>query len=286
MPPWSSHRTLIDAAVVTALRTLIDAATTIALTLARNTHSPPSVPPPPFAAAMGEFVNAVAVVALAPLVWLAMVVTLLVDGVRRLVAPTPKRPPPSSVLITGATSGIGEGLALRYAGPGVHLALTGRNGEALARVAAACTSKGATVSTHRGDVVEREALGRWIEEVDAAHPLDLVVANAGVTESTTNTHHDLEAAARTLTDTNLVGVYNTVFPALKGASQGGGMGGGPLQCSPRIDWTPQCSMWVLRWQHGATRSPQGAQGWLPTWNLSLTTWATQAPTACTLRLRH
>jgi hypothetical protein len=201
---------------------------------------------------MGEFANAVAVVALAPLVWLAMVVTLLVDGVHRLVAPTPKRPPPSSVLITGATSGIGEGLALRYAAPGVHLALTGRNGEALARVAAACTSKGATVSTHRGDVVEREALGRWIEEVDAAHPLDLVVANAGVTESTTNTHHDLEAAARTLTDTNLVGVYNTVFPALKGAS---GALGGLLRCSPRVDWMPQCSMWVSRWQHAARRAP-------------------------------
>ena len=49
----------------------------------------------------------------------------------------------SSIVITGASSGIGEALALDYAAPGVALALTGRDAGRLDAVAAACRAKGA-----------------------------------------------------------------------------------------------------------------------------------------------
>ena len=42
---------------------------------------------------------------------------------------------PQSIVITGASSGIGAALAKAYAGPGIHLALTGRNRERLDGVA-------------------------------------------------------------------------------------------------------------------------------------------------------
>ena len=42
----------------------------------------------------------------------------------------------SSIVITGASSGIGEALALDYAAPGVALALTGRDAGRLETVAA------------------------------------------------------------------------------------------------------------------------------------------------------
>ena len=44
--------------------------------------------------------------------------------------------PPRSVLITGASSGIGRALALAYAAPGARLALIGRDPERLEAVAA------------------------------------------------------------------------------------------------------------------------------------------------------
>jgi NADP-dependent 3-hydroxy acid dehydrogenase YdfG len=66
----------------------------------------------------------------------------------------------SSIVITGASSGIGEALALSYAERGVALALTRRDGERLALIAAACRAKGATVIAEAIDVVDRDRLWR------------------------------------------------------------------------------------------------------------------------------
>ncbi len=48
---------------------------------------------------------------------------------------------PKSIVITGATAGIGEAFALHYAKPGVTLTLTGRNTARLNEVASACESR-------------------------------------------------------------------------------------------------------------------------------------------------
>jgi short-subunit dehydrogenase len=125
---------------------------------------------------------------------------------------------PTSILITGATGGLGEELSLQYARrlkSNVSLALTGRNAEALARVADACREFGAHVRTKRVDVLAREELATWIKEVDVAAPLDLIIANAGVTERTANIpEDDIEGGTRATFATNVDGVFNTVFPAL------------------------------------------------------------------------
>jgi len=121
--------------------------------------------------------------------------------------------PPQSLLVTGASSGIGEALARHYAAPGARLALTGRDGERLAAAAAACRSRGATVETATIDVTDRDGLRAWIERIDDAAPLDLVVANAGISAGTGRARED-ESAARRVFATNLDGVLNTVFPLL------------------------------------------------------------------------
>ena len=68
----------------------------------------------------------------------------------------------SGIVITGASSGIGEALALDYAAPGVALALTGRDAGRLEAVAAACRAKGATVVADTVDVIDRERLAAWL----------------------------------------------------------------------------------------------------------------------------
>lgn len=116
-------------------------------------------------------------------------------------------PRPKNVLITGASSGVGAALALLYAGPGVFLALTGRDAARLDATATACRSKGAEIVTTTLDVSDRDGLKAWIEQMDDLRPLDLVVANAGMMGPSSD-----EAATRRMFDVNVGGVFNTVLP--------------------------------------------------------------------------
>ena len=120
---------------------------------------------------------------------------------------------PRSILITGASSGIGEALAMTYAGPGVNLALCGRDAARLEGVAAACRQRGAAAQAKIIDVADREAMARWIEEIDRATPVDLVVANAGIGVGTTD-GFESEEQVRTVFGVNLGGTFNTVLPLI------------------------------------------------------------------------
>ena len=88
----------------------------------------------------------------------------------------PAKQRPKSILITGASSGIGEALALEYAAAGVRLALGGRSEKRLGRVADACRAKAATVDPIALDVADEHAMRQRIERVDSQAPLDLVIA--------------------------------------------------------------------------------------------------------------
>jgi len=87
---------------------------------------------------------------------------------------------PASVLITGATGAIGAALAEAYAAPGVTLVLQGRDAARLAEVAGLCRSQGAQVRTQILDLSDAAALDGWLRELNAAEPVDLLIANAGL----------------------------------------------------------------------------------------------------------
>lgn len=120
----------------------------------------------------------------------------------------------SSIVITGASSGIGEALALDYAAPGVALALTGRDAGRLEAVAQACREKGATVVASPIDVVDRDVFAAWLIAFDDAHPVDLILANAGISIDKDNSSLDDFAVIRKTLDVNVGGVLNTVEPLL------------------------------------------------------------------------
>ncbi|MCW5702721.1 MAG: SDR family NAD(P)-dependent oxidoreductase [Bradyrhizobium sp.] len=120
-----------------------------------------------------------------------------------------------TVVISGATSGVGQALAQRYAAPGTVLGLIGRDVERLRRVAADARQRGATVVTAAIDVCDRAAMYAWSRQLDRDHPIDLVIANAGVMEGTPPGGVIEPAnAAYDLMRTNVLGVMNTVQPVL------------------------------------------------------------------------
>ncbi|KPJ67822.1 MAG: hypothetical protein AMJ43_02355 [Coxiella sp. DG_40] len=118
---------------------------------------------------------------------------------------------PKSILITGASSGIGEALAIAYAGSGIVLSLTGRNEERLRKVAEQCRELGATVEISVIDVRDTLKLRSWIEKRDADVPLDLVIANAGISNAGEERGEQFDKDIFTV---NLFGILNTVYPAI------------------------------------------------------------------------
>ena len=120
---------------------------------------------------------------------------------------------PRSILITGASSGIGEALAHSYAADGIHLTLTGRDSTRLSQVAQDCRALGAEVIVHALDVTNREKMAELIAQVDQAHPLDLVIANAGVSAGSGGQGEN-EEQVRNIFSINVGGVLNTIWPAI------------------------------------------------------------------------
>lgn len=120
---------------------------------------------------------------------------------------------PRSILITGASSGIGEALAELYAGPGMFLALTGRDAARLATVAERCRAKGAAVLAETFDVADRTAIASFVARADETVPLDLVIANAGISAGLKGLDA-LDAHVRAIFAVNVDGVLNTVHPAV------------------------------------------------------------------------
>lgn len=119
----------------------------------------------------------------------------------------------NTLLITGASSGIGASLARFYARPGTVLYLLGRDGERLEAIASLCREQGATVETASIDVRDRDSMARYIEEADARTPLGLVIANAGVSAGPGLSGETTEQTMR-LFEINIGGVLNTVLPLL------------------------------------------------------------------------
>ena len=120
------------------------------------------------------------------------------------------------IIITGASKGLGMALAYKYAAQDVCLGLIGRNQERLYEIANECENRGADVKTLVLDVRERETLERWIDEFDRAHPVDLIIANAGVNYSPPDRDYVEDPAIVDETfDVNLHSVIHTVNPVLK-----------------------------------------------------------------------
>lgn len=121
---------------------------------------------------------------------------------------------PNTIFITGASSGLGKALAIAYANTKIQLFLCGRNESRLNQVADICRQKGAKVHTFIFDVSDKTAVQLAITEAHKIKPIDLLIANAGVSggvlgmpETSDGTHN--------IINTNVNGVINTVLPVIR-----------------------------------------------------------------------
>jgi short-subunit dehydrogenase len=130
---------------------------------------------------------------------------------------------PSCILITGASSGLGEALAKEHASVGHALVLFARRSERLKLVAAACRSLGAAkVLICVGDVRNRKDVAKASKTAEKGlGGLDIVYANAGYSQSGRLESLSLAQWRRQM-EVNVEGVLHTVqtcVPQLK-ASRG------------------------------------------------------------------
>jgi short-subunit dehydrogenase len=128
-----------------------------------------------------------------------------------------------SVLITGASSGIGEELALQLAALGARLTLTGRRRELLDALAQKISAAGYPVPlvvqadvTHPSDVAQAVA-----ESLAKYKRLDIVIANAGFGVVGPIKKLSLDDYRRQF-ETNVFGLLRTVYAALPTIEQSRG----------------------------------------------------------------
>lgn len=140
-----------------------------------------------------------------------------------------------SVLITGASQGIGEGLAYGFAEQGCHLHLTARSADKLKALAEDLMEKqDVRVTVTAADMTESGACERIVEE---AGEIDVLINNAGVIPSGTIFDVDAEKWRQgwSLKGFGYADMIRLVYPRMK--KRGGGVilnniGNGGEICDP------------------------------------------------------
>ena len=114
------------------------------------------------------------------------------------------------VLITGASSGIGRGLALAIANRGAKIGLMARRAETLNEIATEIQSKGGTAAVLPADVQDDKSVQAAVEKLNELHgAVDILIANAGIGATTDAAVLEPGAVANVI-NVNVIGAVNSV----------------------------------------------------------------------------
>lgn len=128
---------------------------------------------------------------------------------------------PNVILITGASSGIGAALAAVYAERGVKLLLMGRDMTRLMDVERTCRAKGAAVKLAALDITDAAAMRTQVLQWFDQEPIDLVIANAGISGGGLVRNADHQSRFEDVMRTNIDGTLNTILPLISRMQQRG-----------------------------------------------------------------
>lgn len=125
--------------------------------------------------------------------------------------------------ITGATSGIGEAMARRFAENNIHLIINGRRRERLEALAKELSSM-VKVHIAHFDICDKVAGEKWFREnASLAKDVDVLVNNAGLARGTDPIHKGRVQDWDEMIDTNVKGllyVSHQIIPQMKMNSKG------------------------------------------------------------------
>jgi len=124
------------------------------------------------------------------------------------------------VLVTGASRGIGLGVARGFAAAGAELAILAEGAEVREAAAALSRETGREVRALVCDITDRAAVAR---EVGGLPPLDVLVNNAGLELITPilEPGEAVEAHFRRIVEVNVLGTYYVTREAVKRMGRGG-----------------------------------------------------------------
>lgn len=122
-----------------------------------------------------------------------------------------------TVFLTGASSGIGAGLAVALAKQGAVLGLLARRKELLDKLRKDCEKAGGTARVFACDVTNEDAVLAAAEEFkhEFEH-IDVLIANAGIGGNNAETRAMQPLAVKKVIDINLMGAVNSVHAVLPG----------------------------------------------------------------------
>jgi len=124
-------------------------------------------------------------------------------------------------IITGASSGIGEALAVELARRGFSVGLVARREEKLRALAERIRGEGGEVAYAVGDVSSRASVGEAFEQLEQSlGPCQLMVANAGIGGPTNARDLDLDLTLKTF-EVNTFGAIYAAHAALPGMLERG-----------------------------------------------------------------
>jgi len=116
--------------------------------------------------------------------------------------------------ITGASTGIGRGLALRLAKEGWQVAVSARSADKLEALEKEAEPLSGAVRAFPLDVTDADAAERTVEAVESAiGPLDLVFLNAGTFSPFTGKDFSVEAFRHTM-EVNVMGTVHGLGPVI------------------------------------------------------------------------
>ena len=122
-----------------------------------------------------------------------------------------------TVFLTGASSGIGAGLAVALAKQGAVLGLLARRKELLDKLRKECEKVGGTARVFAYDVTNEDAVLAAVEEfVHEFEHIDVLIANAGIGGNNAETRAMQPLAVKKVIDINLMGAVNSVHAVLPG----------------------------------------------------------------------